>query len=195
MVVVLNTGCASYCLSSLEGSYNNEMKEFVDTNEGIEVNGYKIDNFTYKEVQGTLYSFEDCLKGEGRLLHVFIYEINSDQLVRVFEDNELVVHVGEKVKGTLNFVPYFVAEEKEVHDPDEIIQINISQLFICHGAGYSFVRIVEEGKEYSGGLDIDQKERSSFVSGLIKSGYIITIPVDIVITPPLLIIAGVASLF
>lgn len=195
LAVVLNTGCASYCLSSIESSYNDQMKEVQDIGSGKSILGQKFNNYEYKEQKGTLYSFEGCLQGEGRLLHVFIPLEESDHSVKVFEDEGLPYTGGEEVCGFLNLVPPFIEEKDKEYDAGDPIQINLSQVFMCHAGGYTSATVIVDGKEHHAGFSVDMKERSSIVSGLIKSGYIITIPVDIVVTPPLIVVAGTVALF
>lgn len=195
LVVVLNTGCASYCLSSVDSSYNDEMKEFQEVGKGKTVTGLKFSNFIFKDKQRTLYSFDGCLRGRGRLLYIFIPQDDPEHFVEVFEDDELQFTGGEEVSGSLNIVPPFIEDDVQKYEPDAPIQINLSQLFICHGGGHTSTTIIEKGKVYHGGLVLHMKERNALVSGLIKSGYLITVPVDIVITPPLLVVACTIALF
>ena len=194
LVLVLNTGCLSMALSSSEDRYNNEKNEL---SENTEIVGNKATYFEYEGETGELYTFHNALKGEGRLLHVFIPNKTQDPIAKIFEDNEIKADYSEEINGCINYRASFYFENlNESESLPEGFHICISEFPVMFGSPYSVVHVIKDKKLLNASdMDINYVERSRFKSALYKPAYLVTIPVDTVIIVVALPIVAVASIF
>jgi len=194
----MNTGCLSWALSIKEDRYHDVMNEFESFQDKNPVRVLKADNFTYKDETGTLFSIDKILKGEDRLLHIFIADSDENKVARFFEDDDLQANYNSEIEGYINTVPYNHNEQKK-ESPNIIIdhgfQINFSHLYVCHGDSHHFIEVIYENNVIPGHLNIDYSERSRFKGALFKLGYVVTVPVDVVCLAIGIPIVAVGSIF
>ena len=210
LVLFLNTGCLSWGLSTEEDRYHDVMNEFKSFSESKPMTVKKAENFIYKKEKGTLFSVHDCLKGENRLLHVFMPESEDSQMASLFEDENLEVSYDSDVRGFINTVPFNLDKNEDNHETHPLIlveegirvlsqydnlQINLSQHFMCHGHSAPSVDIIYEGRKMSGAMFIKYSERSRVTGAFLKLGYLVTVPVDVVCIAIGLPIAATVSIF
>lgn len=200
LALILNTGCASWCLVNAENRYNDVLKEVSVPGQ---IEGLVSTHFKYKGKIGTLISMENCLKGENRLLHIFLDDEEENQTALIFEDDDLIPNYSDTIKGEMKFGPYDLLDQEnqaeEIFIPNDLNQrdilISISQLYICHGGSHTHFNIYYDGKKYTGFPSLEYEERSKLIAALYKPAYLLTVPIDAVIIILAAPIAGVAAVF